>query len=128
MWTQSEKDWRLAFVFALFSTSRCVALNSQGNGNLLILHQSIKRTPWNQQNTVVRYPCYRLLASLNAVFSDLQHGFLKNRSCLTQLLSALHDTALNLDKNIQTDVIYLDFAKAFDKKNLVWISRFCLLN
>ena len=28
--------------------------------------------------------------------------------------SVLHDTERNLDKNIQTDVIYLDFAKAFD--------------
>lgn len=45
---------------------------------------------------------------------DLQHGFLKNRSCVTQLLSVLHDVGLNLDMNIQADVIYLDFAKAFD--------------
>ena len=33
---------------------------------------------------------------------------------MTQLLSVLNDVGLNLDKNIQTDVIYLDFAKAFD--------------
>ena len=33
---------------------------------------------------------------------------------MTQLLSVLNDIGLNLDKNIQTDVIYLDFAKAFD--------------
>ena len=39
---------------------------------------------------------------------------LKNRSCVTQLLSVLHDVGLNLDRNIQTDVIYLDFSKAFD--------------
>ena len=44
----------------------------------------------------------------------LQHGFLRNRSCVAQLLSVLHPTGQYLDKNIQTDVLYLDFAKAFD--------------
>ena len=39
---------------------------------------------------------------------------MKNRSCATKLLSTLHFIGLNLDKNIQTDVVYLDFAKAFD--------------
>ena len=43
-----------------------------------------------------------------------QHGFLKNRSCVTQLLSVLHAIGEALDKNIQSDLIYLDFAKAFD--------------
>lgn len=48
------------------------------------------------------------------LITDLQHGFWKNRSCVTQLLSVLHDIGFNLDKNFQTDVIYLDLAKAFD--------------
>lgn len=33
---------------------------------------------------------------------------------MTQILSVLHNVWLNLDSNTQTDVIYLDFAKAFD--------------
>ena len=37
-----------------------------------------------------------------------------NNPCVTQLLSVLHNTGQSLDKNIQTDIIYLDFAKAFD--------------
>ena len=41
-------------------------------------------------------------------------GFLRDRSCVTQPLSVLNTTGHNLDKNIQTDVVYLDFAKAFD--------------
>ena len=32
----------------------------------------------------------------------------------TQLLSVLHTMRQNLDKNIQMDMFYLDFAKAFD--------------
>ena len=30
------------------------------------------------------------------------------------LLSVLHSVGKNLDNNIQTDILYLDFAKAFD--------------
>ena len=46
--------------------------------------------------------------------SERQHGFLRNRSCVTQLLSVLHTIGHDLDRNTQTDVLYLDFAKAFD--------------
>ena len=46
--------------------------------------------------------------------SQAQHGFLRKRSCVTQLLSIFHTIGHDLDKNIQTDVLYLDFAKAFD--------------
>ena len=55
-----------------------------------------------------------LYGHVNNLITPLQHGFLRNRSCVTQLLSVLHTIGRNLDKNIQTDVIYLDFAKAFD--------------
>ena len=44
-----------------------------------------------------------------------QHGFRKGRSCLTQLL-AHHDNIMNLlEQGFNVDVVYLDFAKAFDK-------------
>ena len=43
-----------------------------------------------------------------------QHGFLRNLLCITQLIQVLHSIAQCLDKNIQSDIIYLDFAKAFD--------------
>ena len=46
---------------------------------------------------------------------DLQHGFRHSRSCETQLLSFVQELAANSDKNIQTDLIIMDFAKAFDK-------------
>ena len=54
---------------------------------------------------------------INNLITPLQHGFLRNRSCVTQLLSVLHTIGQNLDKNIQMDVIYFDFAKAFDTVN-----------
>ena len=44
-----------------------------------------------------------------------QHGFRKSRSCLTQLLHHVDDILNNFTLNQDTDSIYLDFAKAFDK-------------
>ena len=43
-----------------------------------------------------------------------QHGFLHGRSCATPLFSTQHDIGQLLDNNIQMDVLFLDFAKAFD--------------
>ena len=44
-----------------------------------------------------------------------QHGFTKGKSCLTQLILHIDSVLNNLLENKDTDVIYLDFAKAFDK-------------
>jgi hypothetical protein len=44
-----------------------------------------------------------------------QHGFLKDRSCVTNLLEFLEKATSVVDSGKGFDVIYLDFAKAFDK-------------
>ena len=49
------------------------------------------------------------------VLSDVQHGFRKARSCESQLIITVDDIAQNLDNGQQTDLILLDFSKAFDK-------------
>ena len=49
------------------------------------------------------------------ILSDAQHRFRKRRSCDTQLLLALNDFSRGLEDKSQTDVIFLDFAKALDK-------------
>ena len=51
----------------------------------------------------------------NNIFSAKQHGFRKGRSCLTQLLQHMDFLLENFLDNSETDVIYLDYAKAFDK-------------
>ncbi|KAI8518059.1 hypothetical protein Bbelb_040760 [Branchiostoma belcheri] len=77
----------------------------------------------------------------NNILYDLQHGFRHGRSCETQLLSLIDDLAHNRENGTQTDLIIMDFAKAFDKvphlrlihklqfygitgKALVWIQNF----
>ena len=44
----------------------------------------------------------------------LQHGFIKGRSCVTQLLKVYHSIGSVLDKGGQIDIVFLDFSKAFD--------------
>ena len=46
--------------------------------------------------------------------STSRFGFVRNRSSLQQLLIALHQIRHNLHNKIQTDIVYLDFTKAFD--------------
>ncbi|XP_065672152.1 uncharacterized protein LOC136089977 [Hydra vulgaris] len=48
------------------------------------------------------------------IISKCQHGFVKRRSCTTNLLMTLDFITQKLAKNIPVDVIMLDFAKAFD--------------
>ena len=43
-----------------------------------------------------------------------QYGFLSNRSTATQLLECLYDWNVTLDTGQKTDVIHIDFKKAFD--------------
>ena len=59
---------------------------------------------------------------VDSSLSNLQHGFRKRRSCVTQLLGVLHDVGKALNSGQEADVIYLDFSKAFDSvshKNLL---------
>ena len=44
-----------------------------------------------------------------------QHGFRSGRSCFSQLLKHHNKILEKLQKSNNVDVIYLDFAKAFDK-------------
>ena len=50
----------------------------------------------------------------NNLLSDLQHGFIRGRSCSAQLLAALDEWTRALQDGDNIDVIYLDLTKAFD--------------
>ena len=51
----------------------------------------------------------------NKILYDLQHGFRAKKSCETQLTMLIEELHQNLKEGTQTDVILLDFSKAFDK-------------
>ena len=59
----------------------------------------------------------------NNIIYALQHGFLDKRLWETELLEFQNDILKNLKNKQQTEVVIMDFAKAFDKvshKHLIY--------
>jgi hypothetical protein len=52
--------------------------------------------------------------SVNNLLNQNQHGFTKGKSCVTNLLETVDLLTSELSKNNATDVVFIDFAKAFD--------------
>ena len=50
----------------------------------------------------------------NFLFSQKQYGFITGRSIVLQLINVLDNWTLGLDNGNYTDVIYMDFQKAFN--------------
>ena len=56
-------------------------------------------------------------AEENTILHPLHHEFRKGHSCETQLIEFVDDISKNLQEGRQTDILIMDFAKAFDKVN-----------
>ena len=56
----------------------------------------------------------RLVPHVKKILYPFQHGFQEGKSCVTQLIEVFYDIGLPLDLGLESDIIYLDFAKAFD--------------
>ena len=57
---------------------------------------------------------HTLQPQLDDVLCSNQHGFRKNLSCTTQLITVLHDLTNCVDNKTQVHAAVLDFSKAFD--------------
>ncbi|XP_063615673.1 uncharacterized protein LOC134788783 [Penaeus indicus] len=53
----------------------------------------------------------------NKMITIRQHGFVKRRSCQTNLICFLEEVTSRLDRGEEVEVCYLDFRKAFDSVN-----------
>ena len=51
------------------------------------------------------------------LINNKQHGFLPGRSCTTQMISFIDDISYSMNLRKDVDVVYFDFAKAFDSVN-----------
>lgn len=126
---KNTKDISAAYLCLLFSQSlstgtiphdwtvgRVVPIYKSGDKNSPLNYRPISLTsvPCKIMEHVIYTEIMKFLDS-NKYFHPSQHGFRKGFSCETQLAAFLHDLHTNLDTNLQTDAIFLDFAKAFDK-------------
>ena len=100
-------DWRKGNITPIFkSGSRMAAGNYRPVSLTCIickLMESIVR-----DNIVLHLLKYELIKSS-------QHGFMAQKSCQTNLIEYLNTLTKLVDEGYCVDVIYLDFAKAFDK-------------
>ena len=104
--SELPSSWLLSTVIPLFK---------KGQRNLVSNYRPISLTSscCKVMESIINDCVTHFLIS-NKLLSDCQHGFLKNRSTVTNLLSSLHTWLSSLNARKSTDIIYIDFAKAFD--------------
>ena len=51
----------------------------------------------------------------NNLLGNHQYGFRSKRSCLAQMLKYYENVLKSMENGLNSDFIYLDFEKAFDK-------------
>lgn len=99
------KIWKSAFITPIHkSGARNNIKNYRPISKLCIFAKIFERLVFNQ-----------LYNSLSATFIPQQHGFLKNRSTTSNLLTFIDFTTSNMDAGGQVDAIFTDYSKAFDR-------------
>ena len=100
-------DWKMANITPLHKKG---AKSNPSNYRLV----SLTSIPCKLLEHIIKSSMYSHLEKYNLITSK-QHGFRKHFSCTTQLLSLVHDLCQAINAKGQTDIIFLDFSKAFDK-------------
>ena len=77
-----------------------------------ILHP-LTSVPCKMMEAIVKMKVLSHVDSL-ALLSKYKYGFMKGRSCLTNLLETFEDVTSMLDEGPGVDMVYLDYSKAFD--------------
>jgi hypothetical protein len=102
-------DWKTAVICPIFK---------KGNKELVENYRPICLT------SIICKIMERILKDLvcqhlhtSRILSGTQHGFVSRRSCLTNLLIAEEKITKYLEEGVTVDVVFLDFAKAFDSVN-----------
>ena len=100
-------EWKEANISPLFK---------KGSRNKSVNYRPVSLTSVICQllETIIRDHMMDFLVK-HKLINPSQHGFLKSRSCLTNLLCFFEEITNWVDEWSPVDVIYLDFQKAFDK-------------
>jgi hypothetical protein len=97
-------DWKLASV---------VPIHKKGDKSLVDNYRPISLTSLVMK-VFERSIKSALYAKCVNLLDERQHGFLNHRSCTTQMIPFSNDIALALNDKTRVDIVYFDFAKAFD--------------
>lgn len=98
--------WKCANVTPIFKKgNKCEACNYRRTSLTSVVIKILEN--------IIREKITSFLENHILIF-DSQHGFRNNRSCLTNLLELYNYIFCNYDVRIPSDIIYLDFKKAFD--------------
>ena len=103
---QLPVDWQSANITAVFK---------KGEGNKAENYRTVSLTSVACK-LLEHIICRHLRNHLERhnILTDRNHGFRSGYSCETQLITTLHDLSESYDVGKQTDVVILDFSKAFD--------------
>ncbi|XP_038671336.1 uncharacterized protein LOC119975618, partial [Scyliorhinus canicula] len=101
------EDWRIANVVPLFKKG---SRDNPGNYRPVSLTSVVGKV----LERIIKDTIYNHL-DRNNMIRDSQHGFVKGRSCLTNLIEFFEKVTEQVDKGRAVDVVYMDFSKAFDK-------------
>ncbi|KAK4828902.1 hypothetical protein QYF61_001460 [Mycteria americana] len=99
-------DWRLANVTPIYKKGQ-----KEDPGNYRPV--SLTSVPGKIMEQFILSELNRHVQA-NRGMKPSQHGFMKGRSCLTNLISFYNQVTHLVDEGKAVDVIYLDFSKAFD--------------
>ena len=100
------EDWKTAHVTPIFK-------KGQKSSTTNYRPVSLTSVPGKVMEKVIKETLMSHLKRNNLVKKS-QHGFMPNKSCTTNLLAFLEAVTKAVDEGKDVDVIYLDFAKAFD--------------
>ena len=99
------EDWKLANIIPVFKKGDKTHVENYRPISLLCIVSKV----------LERCVLSKLRVHLLELINTSQHGFIPGRSCTTQLVEVLNSIGSLLDSGKQTDVIFMDMSKAFDK-------------
>jgi hypothetical protein len=102
--SQVPAEWKLANIVPLHKKGQKDHVENYRPISLLSIISKVL------ERCVLNHVSYHIQSNINSA----QYGFVNGKSSTAQLLSTLNIIGKNLVKGLQTDVVFMDIAKAFD--------------
>ncbi len=102
--SQIPAEWKLANIVPLHKKGNREYVENYRPISLLSVVSKVL------ESCVLNHLSYHIHSNINSA----QYGFVNGKSSTAQLLSILNTIGKNLDEGLQTDVVFMDIAKAFD--------------